>query len=476
MSAALWSLEELLAATGGRVQGSPGAITGISIDTRTSASGDLFVALKDVRDGHDFVADALAKGAAAALVARVPDGVPSDAPLIVVHNVQTALEALGRAGRARMAGQVIAVTGSAGKTTTKEMLLAALSDQGRTHASVASYNNHWGVPLTLARMPVETEFAVIEIGMNAPGEIAPLSRMAAPHIAIVTTVAAAHLAAFEDLAGIAREKASIFEGLASDGAAIFNVDLETSDILLEKAAEDAARSIGFGKGDTAQAQLIDCTFSDQATIARVRIGAQNLALKLSLPGRHLAMNATASLAAIDAVGGDLARALMSLGAWRPLAGRGQRLRIEINQTDGEGIELIDDAYNANPASVAAGLEVLAAALPQGRGRRIAVLGDMLELGAGAADLHAGLANLPQMVELDLVHTTGPLMAHLHAALPAGRAGLHMDTSEDLARALPPLLRAGDVILVKGSLGSKMGRVVDGLKKLGHSAPNRVEGA
>ncbi|NNL74629.1 MAG: UDP-N-acetylmuramoyl-tripeptide--D-alanyl-D-alanine ligase, partial [Silicimonas sp.] len=212
---------------------------GVSIDTRTLMAGDLFVALKDVRDGHDFVADALQKGAAAALVSRRPDGVGEDAPLLIVKDVQDALEALGIAARARTGAHVIAITGSVGKTSTKEMLRDVLAGQGRVHAAEASYNNHWGVPLTLARMPVETDFAVIEIGMNHPGEIAPLARQARPHVAIVTSVAAAHLEAFDDIEGIAREKASIFDGLEPGGTAIYNMDVDTSPILRAAAEEHA---------------------------------------------------------------------------------------------------------------------------------------------------------------------------------------------------------------------------------------------
>ncbi|MEN0079280.1 MAG: UDP-N-acetylmuramoyl-tripeptide--D-alanyl-D-alanine ligase, partial [Pseudomonadota bacterium] len=419
----IWSAEAAAQATGGSLQGPHWQATGVSIDSRTLNPGDLFVALTDQRDGHDFVAKALASGAVAALVARRPSDVSIDAPLLIVDDVQIGLEALGRAGRARMTGKVIAVTGSAGKTTTKEMLRAALSPQGSTHASVASYNNHWGVPLTLARMPAETQFAIIEIGMNAPGEIAPLSEMARPHVALVTTVAAAHLAAFKDLGGIAHEKASIFHGLLPGGTAIFNVDLETTDILRETAEKFASHLVGFGADTVADLNLNDVHLSDAATVGRLCAQGRDMVLKLPVPGQHLAMNATAALAAVDAVGGDLARALLALAQWTPVEGRGRRERILLSETDDAAVELIDDAYNANPASVAAGLEVLAAATPEGRGRRIAILGDMLELGPSGPDLHAGLADLTAMAGIDLVHCCGPLMAQLHAALPAGRRGL-----------------------------------------------------
>lgn len=244
---ALWTRHDAVQATRGEAIGPDWAATGVSIDTRTLRPGDLFVALQDVRDGHDFVGAALEKGAAGVLVSRKPEGVSPDAPLLIVDDVLGALEKMGRAARARTDAQVIAVTGSAGKTSTKEMLLHVLEKQGRTHAAEASYNNHWGVPLTLARMPEDTEFAVIEIGMNHPGEIAPLAKLARPHIAIVTTVAEAHLEAFNSVDEIAVEKASIFQGLEPDGIAIFNADVETAPILNAEAKVFAARRIGFGE-------------------------------------------------------------------------------------------------------------------------------------------------------------------------------------------------------------------------------------
>ena len=465
----LWTSVEAQAATGGALQGGAWEANGVSIDTRTLQPGDLFVALQAARDGHDFVADALAKGAAAALVSRVPDG--ADGPLLLVADVQAALEALGRAGRNRMSGKVIAVTGSVGKTTTKDMLRTALARQGRTHASVESYNNHWGVPLTLARMPADTEFAVIEIGMNAPGEIAPLSRMARPHSAIVTAVAAAHLEAFGSLDGIAVEKASIFEGLEPEGHAIVNADLATTPILEEAAQRANAHLWRFGHQGF-ELRLNRLEFGDAATIAQADLRGTELLIKLPVPGAHLAMNALAALAAVEAMGADPALAILALAQWTPVTGRGAREVITLSVTDGEGIEIIDDAFNASPASVAAGLLVLAAATPRGRGRRIAVLGDMLELGPTAAALHSALARDPSMARVDLVYTAGPLMAHLDAALSPNQRGLHCDTADELARALPPELRAGDILLIKGSKSSYMSRVVDALRKLGQAAANR----
>jgi UDP-N-acetylmuramoyl-tripeptide--D-alanyl-D-alanine ligase len=294
----LWNSRDAAAATGGRVTRDWSA-TGISIDTRTLVPGDLFVALTAARDGHDFVAEALDKGAAAALVSHVPAGVPETAPLLVVADVQSALEALGRAGRARTGARVVAVTGSAGKTSTKEMVRHVLSAQGRTHAAEASYNNHWGVPLTLARMPADAEFAVIEIGMNRPGEIAPLARMARPDVAIVTTVAPAHLEAFDDIGGIAREKASIFEGLGPGGSAVFNADLDQTPILARAATATGAQAVRFGRSAN-RYRLVSAQLAGEKTVVEAALNGDRVLFKLGTPGRHFAMNGLAVLAAVEA--------------------------------------------------------------------------------------------------------------------------------------------------------------------------------
>ncbi|MET4129367.1 UDP-N-acetylmuramoyl-tripeptide--D-alanyl-D-alanine ligase [Roseovarius sp. MBR-6] len=468
----LWTAAEAALATGGRATGDWAAL-GVSIDTRTLQPGDLFVALSAARDGHEFVAQALAGGAAAALVSRVPEGVTADAPLLLVEDVQAALEALGRAGRARMRGRVIAVTGSVGKTSTKEMLRAVLSHQGRTHAAEASYNNHWGVPLTLARMPEDTEFAVIEIGMNHPGEIAPLSRMARPHIAVITTVAAAHLEAFESLEGIAREKAAIYEGLEPGGVAVLNTDISTAPILRESAARHAARVLGFGTARGAHHRLLSVKLHDGATVARARAWRTPLLYKVGTMGRHFAMNGLAVLAVVHLLGLDRAVAIADLARWSPPEGRGTRERLVLDlAADGMSIDLIDDAFNANPESMAAALEVLAASTPRhdvgrvSQGRRIAILGDMLELGETETALHAALAALPAMQTVDEVHCVGPRMRALWEALPEQKRGRCVKTAEDLAAEAHRLIDAGDVVLVKGSKGSKVSLVVAALRRAG----------
>ncbi|MFC0201718.1 UDP-N-acetylmuramoyl-tripeptide--D-alanyl-D-alanine ligase [Paracoccus rhizosphaerae] len=446
----LWTSAEAAAATGGRAQRDWQA-TGVSIDTRTIQPGDLFVALAAARDGHDFVAQALYKGASAALVSRIPEGLTPDAPLLVVPDVLRALEDLGRAGRARTQARVIAITGSVGKTSTKDMARVALTGQGNIHAAEASYNNHWGVPLTLARMPADTDFAIIEIGMNHPGEIAPLSRMARPHVAMITTVAAAHLEAFGALGGIAHEKGAIFEGLQPVGHAIIPEDLSVTQILRDCADRAGAVVVGFGEHGMARPLRTQLT---EGTLAcRARITGDTVDFTLTTTGRHFAMNAVGVLAALSAAGADLPAAAAALANWQPPAGRGA---VE----DVAGIRLIDDAYNANPTSLAAGLETLVGL----KGARyVAILGDMLELGSEEFAMHRALADDPAMARVDLVHAAGPRMKHLYDALPASRRGVWTESAADLASRVNELVAPGDVVLVKGSKSSRISMVVQALR-------------
>lgn len=472
----LWTSEAAAAATGGRAVGE-WACDGVSIDTRTIEPGDLFVALKDVRDGHGFVAQALEKGAGAALVSHVPDGVGADAPLLIVDDVLAGLEALGVAARARTDAKVAAITGSVGKTSTKEMLLSMLSDQGRTHASVASYNNHWGVPLTLARMPQDTEFAIIEIGMNHPGEIAPLAKMARPEVAMVTTVAAAHLEAFENISEIAVEKAAIFEGVPMGGTAVINADIEHAPILMAKAMDRRLRELEFGEHGF-QFKLKDVSVQADTTVVQADADGTPLLFKIGTPGRHFAMNGLGALGVVQALGGDLALAVQSLGRWQPYKGRGLRETIMLDPVETQmTLDLIDDSYNANPTSMAAALEVLAASEVRhdigrvGKGRRIAFLGDMKELGPDDVALHAGLAHLEATKTLDVVHCVGPLMRSLYDLLPEHQRGDWAETSAELVTGLRGRLDAGDVVLAKGSLSMKLGQIVDAIRKMGHPVEN-----
>ncbi len=471
----LWTSEAAAAATGGKSTAAWRA-NGVSIDTRTLEPGDLFVALKAARDGHDFVAQALDNGAAAALVTRVPEGVPEDAPLLIVEDVQAALEDLGRAARARTDAQVVAVTGSVGKTSTKEMLRTVLSAQGRVHAAEKSYNNHWGVPLTLARMPEDSEFAVIEIGMNHPGEIAPLSKMARPHVAMVTIVAPAHLAAFESIEGIAREKASIFEGLEPGGVAVINGDLPVTELVASIGDDHAKSLLRFGETSDNSHRIGEVTLKDDCTIVRGTVLDQDVIYKVPAPGKHYAMNAMGVLAVVTALDLDHAMALTSLGQWLPGDGRGARRKIHLDAVDDRlVIELIDDAYNANPASLGAALEVLAAAEPKhdigrvSRGRRVAYLGDMKELGTGEVELHRSVADLDCVEQIDVIHCVGPLMQHLYLALPEDKRGRWTAEAGDMAADVARDLDAGDVVMAKGSLSMGIGRIVDAIKKMGQTA-------
>ncbi|WP_166416203.1 UDP-N-acetylmuramoyl-tripeptide--D-alanyl-D-alanine ligase [Cochlodiniinecator piscidefendens] len=477
----LWTASDAAAATGGQAI-SEWAVSGISIDTRSIEPGDLFVALKDVRDGHDFVGQALEKGAGAALVSHIPDGVSADAPLLLVDDVLEALEDLARAGRARFQGQVVGVTGSVGKTSTKEMLRAILARQGKVHAAEKSFNNHWGVPITLARMPQESDYAVVEIGMNHPGEIAPLAKMARPHVAMITTVAPAHMEAFDGLEGIAAEKAAICEGLEPDGVAIVNGDVETLPILLGVCETLGFESRTFGQNENNLYRLLDVKIVGNTTVAKTDIPLGETLLRINSAGRHFAANALGCLAVVDALGGDAALAARDMMHWLPPAGRGTRETlilddVEIEQT----IELIDDAFNANPTSMEAALEVLVASVPKdglGRietGRRVAVLGDMLELGSEEVSIHRTVAELGFIEAIDVVHAAGPRMKAMWDALPAHKQGLWFETAPELAACAHEIVDAGDVVLIKGSKGSKVSLVVDAIRKLGHPTPNNNKG-
>ena len=400
--------------------------------------------------------DALARGAAAALVSRVPDGV-DPARLLIVEDVQAALEALGRAGRARSRARVVAVTGSVGKTSTKEMLAAMLRPQGAAHAADRSFNNHWGVPLTLAAMPPGAAFAVVEIGMNHPGEIAPLAALAAPDVALVTNVGPVHLEAFPDgLAGIAAEKASIFDGLAPGGTALWPA---------AAAPRPAAATATFGPEPDADWRLTDVVPASDAVACAARTPLGPLAFRIGAPGAHFAANALGALACVDALGADVAQAALALARWSPPAGRGRRHAVRLGP-DAPPLDLIDDAYNANPASVGAALDLLRGTDVPRRARRIAVLGDMRELGSTGPALHAALAEHEALAALDAVHCVGPLMRNLHDALPADQRGHWAESAEAMRRHLRDMVRPGDAVLVKGSLSMRMAVLVDGLRALG----------
>jgi UDP-N-acetylmuramoyl-tripeptide--D-alanyl-D-alanine ligase len=470
----LWTSTDAAAATGGYAT-TQWTADGVSIDTRTLQPGDLFVALKDVRDGHDFVAQALEKGAAAALVTYWPDDVADDAPLLIVDDVLAGLTDLGRAARARTKAKVLGITGSVGKTSTKEMLRTMLDAQSRVHAAEKSYNNHWGVPLTLARMPMDCDYAIIEIGMNHPGEIAPLAILADLDAAMITIVAPAHLEAFTSVDEISVEKAAIFQGLRAHGIAVINGDLPTTGILTDAARDVGAEITCFGHGDAATARITELSHAQGMTIVQAVLNGTPVLFKLATTGAHFALNALGALALAEAAGADLARCILALGAWKPVDGRGVSETLLLDEgIEDTGFQLIDDAYNANPASVGAALDMLAITDPEdglgrvSKGRRIAILGDMLELGPTEAQLHADLAAHPAMQTIAKVHCVGTRMKSLWDAVPETQRGLWVATSDELATEIRRIVDAGDVVLVKGSLGSRLAVVVDAIRKLGHS--------
>lgn len=443
----LWTARELAEATGG-VLSVPFDANGVSIDTRTLNPGDLFVALLgEGRDGHAFVADALAKGAAGAMVHA---DVSPAAPTLRVDDTLSALARLGGFARARFAGRLIGVTGSVGKTTTKEMLRAALSAFGPTHAAAASYNNHWGLPLTLALIPRDAQFCIAELGMNHAGEIEPLARLARPHVAVITAIAKAHIGHLGSIEAIAIEKATIARGLEPNGVAVFPAD--SPQLSLLRAAASGATVMTFGSDASADVRLLDAAADAGGSLIDVSILGRAVRLRLNAPGRHMALNATAALAVVAALGLDPARAIAALEAFAPLAGRGSRRELAIA---GGTILLLDESYNGNGASMRAALDVLRL---QPDRRRVAVLGDMLELGDEGPAEHAGLAEAVEQ-SADILFTCGPLMRHLHDSVPAALRGAHAADSNALAPIVASSIADGDAILVKGSLGSGMKRII-----------------
>jgi UDP-N-acetylmuramoyl-tripeptide--D-alanyl-D-alanine ligase len=465
MSAPLWTSSDMAEAMRATVSGAlPPAITGLSIDSRTIAPGEAYFAIKgDVHDGHDFVAAALKAGAALAVVeAAQRQKFPADAPLLVVDDVLAGLVDLARASRARLSAQIVAVTGSVGKTSTKEALRRVLGAQGETHASAASFNNHWGVPLSLARCPATVRFAIFEIGMNHAGEIEPLVKMVRPHVAVITTVEPVHLEFFAGIEAIADAKAEIFVGVEPGGAVVLNRD-NSQFARLQKRAKKLAisRIVAFGADKKSDARLIDMSLHPACSAVHADILGHDVTYKLGMPGRHMAMNSLAVLAAASLAGADLALAGLALSQAQPAAGRGVRQSLEVGH--GEAT-LIDESYNANPASMGAALNVLGAAAVGPHGRRIAVLGDMLELGPTAAQLHRGMIEAIKANHIDLVYCCGPLMRNLWDALSSGKRGGYAENAGSLESQVLAAVRAGDVIMVKGSLGSKMKTIVNALEK------------
>lgn len=462
MTRPLWTAAELAEALATAPKGAPREATGVSIDTRTLVPGDLFVALKGERDGHDFVAAAFEKGAGCALVETTRAAeFAALGTVLPVEDTFAALQRLGRAGRARSAARIAAITGSVGKTGTKEALRIVLSAQAPTHASVASYNNHFGVPLTLARMPVEARFGIFEVGMNNPGEIAPLSAMVKPHAAVITTVEAVHLENLGSLEAIADEKAAIFSGLAPGGTAIINRDnAQYARMRAHAETSPAGRIVTFGEHAEADVRMTRVILKPDMSVVEAVVHGTPVTYRLGSPGKHIALNSLAVLAAADALGADLAIAALSMGDVTPPSGRGERIELGEN---GSRLTLLDESYNANPASMRAALSILGQ-VPVGlRGRRIAIMGDMLELGPEAEALHAGVAHAVEENGIDLVFCCGPLMKSLWNAIPREKRGGYAADSEALSEIVLAGVRPGDAVMVKGSNGSRMARVVSALK-------------
>ena len=455
--APLWTSQEIAAATGGSV-GGDFVSTGVSIDTRSLEPGDLFVALAGARDGHDFIDLAISKGASGVLAAR-----QVAAPSVVVCDSFVALEQLGVAARERaVTSRRGAVTGSVGKTSVTQAVLAGLTLAGRAHSSVKSYNNHIGVPLTLARMPRDTERAVFEVGMNHADEIGPLSRMVRPHVALVTTVGPVHTENFPDgELGVAKAKAEIFEGLDPGGIAILNADNSWFDLLRAEAQKAGAVVRTFGKGADCDAQLIDFAAAGPEAVISARWHGKVLDFQILQTGFHWGLNSMAVLLMLEALDVGLDDGLAALGAFEPLVGRGAEARVCVA---GGAFTLIDESYNANPISMGSAIATLGAR--KAASRRIVALTDMLELGPDADAFHADIASLLDAASIDLVFCAGPLMKSLWDALPPTRRGGYAETASDLAPQLAQAVQVGDVVMVKGSNGSKAGLIVQALTALG----------
>jgi UDP-N-acetylmuramoyl-tripeptide--D-alanyl-D-alanine ligase len=460
ISKTLWRAEEAALATSGQLIGAGSWIaTGVSIDTRSLEPGDLFVPLVDARDGHDFIAAAFDKGAAATLCAS--DAV-SATPRLQVGDTLDALRGLARAARARTPAKCAAITGSVGKTSVKEALAACLAPQGATHHALRSFNNHIGVPLTLARLPPQSAYAVFEIGMNHRHEIKPLVEMARPHVALISWIAPAHIEHLGSMEAIADEKADIYFGLEPGGAAIVPLDAPYADRLMAYARERAAVVVGAGRHANAQSRLISVQPGPDGSTVEADILGERVSGFIAGAGQHVAHTALLALTATKLLGASLAPAMAALEGLEPAPGRG---RARVLTAPFGAFTLVDDAYNANPASVAAALEALKLRAPTASGRRIAALGDMLELGDRAGAYHAGLALPVAEAEVDLVFCAGPHMKALWDALPPHRRGGYAESADSLTPVLLAALRAGDVVLVKGSNGSKMWRVVEALQHL-----------
>lgn len=459
----LWTASEAAQAT----RGTPLAdwvATGVSIDSRTVVRGDVFIALKgDHFDGHEYALEALARGAAALVLDHLPAGVPEDAPVLLVDDTRQALNDLARVARHRCVGRVLGVTGSVGKTGTKEALRLCLGAQAPAYATVGNLNNEIGAPLSLTRMPADTHFGIFELGMNHAGEISGLSRMVRPDVAIITTVEAVHIEHFASEDAIADAKAEIMDGMGPNGTIILNRDNPHYARLVGHARTRGVGTVlSFGRNRGEDAYIIDARCHATSSAVTAVVGGERLVYSLSVPGEHWVLNSLAVLLAAKAAGADVPTAARALAYLRPMKGRGTRSRIS---TFYGSFLLIDETYNASPASMRAALSVLDKTDPPPGGRRVAVLGDMLELGDHGPSLHEGLLDAVRRAGVDVVHCAGPLMRHLYDRLPGSIRGHWAETSHALAPIVANETQAGDVVMVKGSNGSRMGAVIEELTAL-----------
>lgn len=454
---ALWTSDEVARAVSPVAMPGPFEASGVTFDSRAVGRGDLFFAMSgETADGHAFVPDALARGAAAAIVSRDVPGAMGK--LVKVADTMTALHDLGRAGRRRSDARIASVTGSVGKTSTKDALAAMLSAQAPTAASVASFNNHVGVPISLARLPRDARYGVFEIGMNHPGEIEPLARLVEAHVGVITNVEPAHIGYMGSEEAIADEKACLFAGMRPGAVAVLNRDNRHYERMAGHARRfGVSRIVGFGRNAAAEARLVACTLQDTGSDVVALIHGRRIEYRLGAAGEHWVLNSLAALAVVEALGADLDKAVATLASVKASAGRGARRRLRF----GTGtIELLDESYNANPASMRAMLAVLARTEPAPGGRRLLAMGDMRELGDGADVYHAGLADAVAASGAAQVFLCGPHMQALWRRLSAEQKAAYQPDSQSLAGDVASALRAGDVIAIKGSLGSKMKTVVD----------------
>ena len=458
----LWSQSDLVKATAGDLIGDwrNDGIAGVSIDSRSIKSDELFVAVKAKRDGHNFINDAIRLGAKGALVDHIPADISSKTPLLLVPSVQEALENLGKYRRERSQAKLVAITGSVGKTSSKNMLKTILELQGKTHASPASFNNYLGVPLTLANLPIDATYAVVEIGMNKPGEIEPLARMTAADVVLITAIGKAHLEAFGDIAGIAHEKAQIVKGLNRKGIAVLNADTPGYEILKKQTIKNGSQFISFGGTDSnLRAKKM------QKLNGRIKVQCQfndrDLEFIVGSSGFHFAENSLGVLLCVDCLGADIEKASQDLAKWEPSSGRGSFEKILLPSGN---IFLIDDAFNANPSSMKSALQLLTQRTLN-CSRRVAFLGDMLELGENEVMLHEEIISWPELADVDIIHTLGPLMHYLHKKLPSNIKGCHYESKNELISDLENILQEGDKVLVKSSKSIGLSSIVDAIRAM-----------